>query len=158
VRLFPRRGGAPTATSPATPQGLLAGRRILIVDDDDELRHLLRTVLEMEGALVSEADGARRAVEVAGRAPCDVVITDITMGHTRRDGLRLLDRLRASAQLATIPVVALTGCRELRSELTGRGFDCVLIKPIEVVELPSVIGRVLRGNHPPVALDQRGAA
>lgn len=61
-------------------------------------------------------------------------------------------------QLATIPVVALTGCRELQSELAGRGFDGVLIKPIEVADRPSMIRRVLRSNDPPVSLDQRGAA
>jgi len=121
--------------TPPSPNGVLGGRRILIVDDDYEIRRLLRCVFEMEGALVTEADSAKAAADVAVRAGCDVVLTDITMGHTRRDGIRLLDWFRGSPTLAKIPVVAITGCRELRSELLARGFDDVLIKPLDVFAL-----------------------
>jgi len=134
------------------------GCQILVVDDDEESRVMLRTALELAGARVSEADGARRAVEVAGLTPCDVVITDITMGHTRRDGLWLLDRFRASAALTKIPVVAVTGCRELRSDLIARGFDRVLIKPIDVLDVPQTIVTLLRGSDPVDPVDVRRAA
>jgi two-component system CheB/CheR fusion protein len=158
VRLFFTRGRAPIALSQAAPRGLLAGCHILVVDDDDELRLMLRTALEVEGARVSEADRAKRAVEVAGLTACDVVITDITMGHTRRDGVWLLDRFRASAGLTKIPVVAVTGCKELQSELTARGFDRVLIKPIDVLDLPRTILRLLRGSDPAAAVAVHRAA
>jgi CheY-like chemotaxis protein len=157
VRLFKTRRRA-LALPQASPPGLLVGRHILVVDDDNESRLMLRTALELEGARVSEADGAKRAVEVAGLTPCDVVITDITMGHSRRDGEWLLDRFRASAGLAKIPVIAVTGCKELLSTLTARGFDRVLIKPIDVLDVPPTLVGLLRESRPAGTVDARRAA
>lgn len=142
---FPRR--RPTLVTRELPtQGLLAGRRVLVVDDDLELRRLMRTALELEGAVVSEADGVKRALAAAD-AGCDVVVTDITMGLSRRDGLRLLARLQASPALAGIPIIAMTGCTALQPELTAAGFARVLIKPFEVLDLPVTIHTLLRGTQ-----------
>ena len=132
-----RRSSAPTPQIPV--DGLLAGQHVLVVDDDDELRRLVRLALEMDGALVSEADSLKRAVAFVEREPCDAVITDITLGHSRRDGIRLVYRLKDSPALARIPVIAMTGCKGLESELRGHGFDCVLIKPFEVFDLATTI-------------------
>ena len=139
---FPRRRpSAPTREHPS--QGLLAGHHILVVDDDEDLRGIVRVALEMEGARVSEADGVRNAVDLAERVPCDAVITDITMGRSRRDGLRLLHRFSGSPALANIPVIAMTGCKALQGDLSEQGFALVLIKPFEVLDLPATIRGVL---------------
>jgi CheY-like chemotaxis protein len=141
MALFSRTRRAPRGET--VSQGMLSGRHILIVDDDDEVRRLLKTVLELEGARVSDADRVAKALEIASRGPCDAVITDITMGHTRRDGIRLLRELRADPDLAAMPVLALTGCTRLQSELVAHGFDRVLIKPIDVLTVAPMLRALL---------------
>jgi len=136
----------PAATTPELrTHALLAGHHVLVVDNDHDLRRLIRTAFELEGAVVSEADGVKRALAVAGAMGCDAVITDITMGVSRRDGLRLLARFRESPALASIPIVAMTGCRALQPELVAAGFDRVLIKPFEVLDLPVTVHALVRG-------------
>ena len=147
MKLFSRPRRAPQVATHMASEGLLAGRHVLVVDDDDEVRRLLKTVLEMEGARVSQADGAGTALGVAARAGCDVVVTDITMGHTRRDGVHLLERLRSTPGLAKIPVVAVTGCKQLQSDLVAQGFARVLIKPIEVGSLAPMLHALLNADR-----------
>jgi DNA-binding response OmpR family regulator len=149
MRFFGRSQHTPAPAAPT--EGLLAGHHVLVVDDDEELRRVVRVALEMEGARVSEADGVRRAVDLAERLPCDAVLTDITMGPTRRDGVRLLHRFRAAPALAKVPVIAMTGCKALRPELGERGFDLVVIKPFDVFDLPAAIRGLLRGAPPAAA-------
>src|SRR6266851_6506946 len=107
--------------SQATPVGLLTGCHVLVVDDHEDSRLMLRTVLETEHALVTEADSAERAIALAGLVACDVVITDISMGPASQDGVWLLDRVRATAGLTEIPVIAITGFKHREPELRGRG-------------------------------------
>ena len=146
---FPRR--RPSAQSgDQSSHGMLAGHHILVVDDDEELRELVRAALEMEGARVSEADGVRNAVDLAERMPCHAVITDITMGRSRRDGIRLLHRFQASPALAGVPVVAMTGCKALQDDLSERGFARVLIKPFQVMDLPATLRDLLGSRSPGV--------
>ena len=139
MRLLRSRRRVPLQAPTGGPLGVLAGCHVLVVDDDNESRLMLRTALHLEGALVSEADSAKRAIDFAERVRCDVVMTDVTMGRSRRDGIWLLDRFQASPTLSAIPIVAVTGCKELHAALAVRGFADVLIKPIDVVELPRTI-------------------
>ncbi len=104
---------------------------------------MLRTVLETEHALVTEAEDAERAVRLAGLVACDLVITDIAMGPVGRDGVWLLDRVRATAELTEIPVIAITGFKDREPELRRRGFARVLIKPVDVMDLSPIILTVL---------------
>ena len=146
MKLFSRPQRPAQVSSHSTGQGLLAGRHVLVVDDDDEVRRLLKIVLETEGARVSAADGVAAALGIAARGGCDVVVTDITMGHSRRDGVRLLERMRATPGLAGIPVVAVTGCTQLRSELGTQGFARILIKPIDVGSLAPMLHALLSAD------------
>jgi len=123
--------------------GLLTGCHVLVVDDHEDSRLMLRTVLETEHALVTEAEDAERAVRLAGLVACDLVITDIAMGPVGRDGVWLLDRVRATAELTEIPVIAITGFKDREPELRRRGFARVLIKPVDVMDLSPIILTVL---------------
>ena len=113
--------------------------KVLLVDDHEDTRLMLRTFLEHEGAIVSEADSAERALVTASAAPPGVVLTDVAFGRGAPDGLWLLARLRATPPLAGVAVVVVTGHAERRAELHRSGFDDVMIKPIELTDLGPVV-------------------
>ncbi|MGH7230337.1 MAG: response regulator [Nitrospiraceae bacterium] len=66
--------------------------RILIIDDDDQVREMLREALETEGYQVSEAKDGRQAIEQDRRCPSDLIILDIFMPE--QDGLETLQQFR----------------------------------------------------------------
>ena len=122
---------------------LLRGRHVLVVEDHEDTRHLMHVVLENEGAVVTEAEDAEQAFVFAGAGPCDVAITDVSLGRHDRSGVWLLDRFRDSPGLAAVPVVAVTGHKELEAQLNQLGFDAVLIKPVDPLELPERVAHLL---------------
>jgi two-component system nitrogen regulation response regulator NtrX len=67
---------------------------VLIVDDEHNLRRMLRSLLEVESYDVLEADGALTALEECQRSEPDVILTDLVLG-TGADGIDLLEQLRA---------------------------------------------------------------
>jgi ATP-binding cassette subfamily B protein len=128
----------------------LAGLQVLLVDDHEDTRLMMRAFLEHEGAVVLEADSAPAALATAAAASPAIVMTDVALGRAARDGLWLLDQLRATPRLAAIPVVAVTGHADRRAELRGRGFDDVMIKPIDLGEVGPVVRAAIaqRGGGP----------
>jgi CheY-like chemotaxis protein len=81
------------------------GKRILVVDDDADMRFILSTVLEAAGFNVYEAGDGLEAVECLKRRRYDVLLTDYRM--PKMDGLELLDVARA--MWPELPVIMLTG-------------------------------------------------
>jgi CheY-like chemotaxis protein len=96
--------------------------RILIVDDEPDLRYLLRRVFERAGYEVAECSNGAMALETAHGSPPDLVVTDMMMPVM--GGAELVRRLRADAVTAQIPILAVTG----DAHLAG-GADAVLAKP-----------------------------
>ena len=78
---------------------------ILIIEDDDSVRALLRTTLTNAGYTVLEADNGRQGIRVFRKAPTDLVITDLYMPD--RDGLDVIEALRRSHR--RVPIVAISG-------------------------------------------------
>jgi CheY-like chemotaxis protein len=85
--------------------------RILVVDDEPDLRFILRRILERAGHEVADAGHGAEALEcVRGWRP-DLVVTDMMMPVM--DGRELIRRLRADPATAQIPILAVTGNGEL---------------------------------------------
>src|SRR5947209_18799405 len=85
----------------------VAGRgTILVVDDFDDTRLLLRTWLERKGFRVIEAEDGLQAVAVAQKEMPDLIIMDLEMPHL--DGLAATRRIRNLKELETVPVVAVS--------------------------------------------------
>ncbi|MBI1802961.1 MAG: response regulator [Ignavibacteriae bacterium] len=116
--------------------------KLLVVDDEDGLRTLLKSELEFDGFDVDEADGGIIALETMKNKTYDVVILDIRMPDM--DGLQVLRRLKAE-KLAK-KVVMLTGVDELKiaREALELGADDFLTKPIEFKNLLACIKRVVK--------------
>lgn len=120
----------------------LDGRSVLVVDDNEDTRHLLRTMLEAHGARVMTANSVDEArAALAGEIP-DVLVTDLAMPV--EDGFSLLDYCRhhADARLQALPIMALTayGTQQAQDRVLAAGFDAYLAKPVD----PAEVGRLVR--------------
>lgn len=81
--------------------------RILVVDDEPDIRFILRHILQREGYEVDVAINGAAALECVKEGHPDLVITDLMMPVM--DGNELVERLRSDPQTATIPIMSLTG-------------------------------------------------
>ena len=131
---------------PRTPPAFqsTAKPRILVADDESDLRILTRKVLESNGCEVEEAvDGREALARLTSRAP-DLLLLDLTMPHV--DGYEVLRTLRQTIGLAGLPVIVLTSLSDARSQVEAFtcGADDYVIKPFEPVLLMARIHAVLR--------------
>jgi CheY-like chemotaxis protein len=130
-----REARAVAEHAPGSPRA----RRILVVEDNDDTRRMLRLVLEQEGHAVEEAGEGGRALALAQASRADVAIIDI--GLPGMNGYELAQRLRASLT-HEIRLIALTGYGqpEDRERALESGFDEHITKPVHPEELKRRIG------------------
>jgi cyclic di-GMP phosphodiesterase len=120
--------------------------RLLLVDDDDALRALLRTTFEAVDVDVDEAANAVEAQERIAAARPDAIVMDVVMPGL--NGTALCALLKAAPRTRDIPIVLLTGS-DAATEATARevGADALLLKPFSPLELLAVVERVAAGLH-----------
>lgn len=118
---------------------------VLLVDDNDDGRTMLRQVLEGAGHRVTEAVDGPQALDLAIAGAFDVALIDI--GLPGLDGLEVARRLRRMGpRLATTLLVAITGYGAPQDHARSRaaGFDLHLVKPVNGVDLLDQVQRLLR--------------
>lgn len=122
-----------------------AGARLLIVDDDDDLRSLLVRMLRGEGYAVAEAADVEAALAQFNTGQPDLVVLDIMLGG--EDGLDVLSSIRGKAD---VPVILLTGRGHEADRVLGLklGADDYVVKPFSAAELSARIATVLRRSRP----------
>jgi two-component system phosphate regulon response regulator OmpR len=122
---------------------------LLIVDDDDRIRELLKKFLIRQGFLVTAARDAAQARRLLAGLAFDLVVLDVMMPG--EDGLALTAALRAGG--AQVPVILLTARAEARDRIAGleAGADDYLPKPFEPRELVLRINAILRRAPRPEA-------
>ncbi|MGZ8778556.1 MAG: CHASE domain-containing protein [Thermoanaerobaculia bacterium] len=140
---------APRESEPAVPDAAaLQGRRVLVVDDEEEVRKFVMTVFRASGVEVRCASSAEEALQLLGGWPADVVFTDLAM--PRADGFDLLHWIRDSPfeHVRGVPVVALTAfaMSEDRERVGDAGFQGFLAKPVEPAQLRAAVARVAAKN------------
>jgi CheY-like chemotaxis protein len=109
---------------------------ILVVDDEPDLRFILRRIFERAGFEVREAGHGVQALEQVAASPPDLVVTDMMMPVM--DGAELIRRLHADPATASIPILAVTG----DSDLAGAA-DTVLGKPYREKQVMSAATALL---------------
>ncbi|OHC12619.1 MAG: two-component system response regulator OmpR [Pseudomonadales bacterium GWC1_66_9] len=116
--------------------------RILVVDDEHDLRALLQRYLSDQGYAVRTLDGGQRLEHLLGRERFDVLVLDVMMPG--EDGLSLCRRLRAQGE--TIPIVMLTARGDPLDRIIGleMGADDYLPKPFNPRELQARIEALIR--------------
>jgi len=118
-------------------RGVLQGLRIVVVDDDNDARDLLTTVLTQRGAQVYEAECAADAFALVESERPDVLVSDIAMPE--EDGYMLIGRVRrlTAERGGTTPAIAVTAYAggADRARALAAGFDVHFAKPIDVDSL-----------------------
>ena len=126
------------------PLGKLGGAKILVVDDDDEIRTFLTTLFSDEGALTFEAASGEEAMEVAERKLPDLITLDLSMPG--RDGIDTFCDLRQHPATETIAVCIITGHPEFRKVIYDRPVtppEGFLNKPCEPDVVVDTVRRIL---------------
>ena len=137
---------------------VLSNTRILVIDDDKNLRASVRRILKRSGFEVETAASGRIGLRLAMECPPDLILLDVTMpamsGHDFLRRLRRLqDRPRGNAansvglgQLDEVPVIFLTGRSEPRQVIDGLDTDVIdyISKPVDPDELRARIRNQLR--------------
>ena len=118
--------------------------RVLVVDDDVNVRDVVRRYLERGGYQVAVAGDGEAALAMAGKIVPDLVVLDLMLPGM--DGLEVCRRLRARAE---VPVVMLTALGEEEDRIVGLslGADDYVTKPFSPRELVLRVGSVLRRAH-----------
>jgi CheY-like chemotaxis protein len=109
----------------------LVGKKILIIDDDPELRTLLRKVVENAGSTVMEAGGVKEALKVVEAGLPDLITLDLSMPEN--DGFDFLKFRQMNRYLRTIPVLVLSGANKNKiiDKAMAMGADQFLEKPFK---------------------------
>jgi two-component system, cell cycle response regulator DivK len=104
-------------------------RRVLIVDDDPEIRRLCDLAFSLQGFDRVEAHNGYQALEMALRVSPSVTLVDLWLPGL--DGFTLIQRLKSDSRTSEIPVLAITGHHspDLRERVRRAGADALLLKP-----------------------------
>jgi CheY-like chemotaxis protein len=114
-----------------------AGSKIIIVDDNEEFRLILRTVLERKGFVVTEASDGQEAIERMSTDPFRLAIVDLDM--PRMNGIELTRRVKKDHP--GVPVMMITAYASFYApgEILAAGVDAFLQKPVDFARLTQAI-------------------
>lgn len=123
--------------------------RILVIDDDGQVRGAIRRILERAGHTVLDAADGEAGIRVYRERPTDLIITDIFMPE--RDGIETIQQLRR--EFPGVKIIAISGgdrtrTVDLRKDAELLGASRTLRKPFELTELLEAVSELL-GEPPP---------
>jgi two-component system, cell cycle response regulator DivK len=124
----------------------MAGELILIVEDNEKNRKLVRDVLQFKGYRTLDAETAEIGLSLAREARPELILMDIQLPGM--NGIDALAHLRADADTRHIPVVAVTASAMMhdRQKILAAGFDAYQSKPIDVKGFLTLVADVLRAG------------
>jgi len=150
---------SPTLT-PRDPVPVPTGKKkILVVDDEREIRTLIRKVMEERGHVVVEADRGKLALQMLKLENPDLVILDAMLPEVH--GFDIAKRIRGSSRYGHIPIVMVSavyrGWRFAQDAKQSYGVDAYLEKPFRVQELVTVAENALRDGRAPADPERMSA-
>ena len=124
----------------------MAGELILIVEDNEKNRKLVRDVLQVKGYKTVETESAEEGIRLAQESRPALVLMDLQLPGM--NGIEALARLRADERTKGIPVIAVTASAmtQNREQILAAGFDGYQTKPISVREFLETVRAVLDRN------------
>ena len=130
--------------SPELPNQSAQRRTILVVDDFDDTRLLLRTWLRKKGYQVIEAENGNEAVAKARESNPDLIIMDVEMPEL--DGLAATRKIRTLKDSTELPIVAVSayGADLFRQQALDAGCNDYMSTPFEPDELERLIGSLIK--------------
>lgn len=126
-----------------TENNLSPTTTILVVDDNKDIRNLLRVFLEVNGYRVVEVTDGRKALEAVLRERPALILMDLFMPH--QDGFATTRLIRSHTELAQIPIIAISAYGalgigyELKREALATGFNEYTTKPLDTEHLKNLI-------------------
>jgi CheY-like chemotaxis protein len=116
---------------------------VLLVEDTEDNRHMMRRLLEMSGYRVVEATNGREAVEVASLEQPQIILMDLSLPLI--DGLAATRRIRSLPGLCNVPIVAVSAhdTADFHSDALDAGCDAYITKPIDYPQLEDIVNRLL---------------
>ena len=119
--------------------------KILVADDEQEIRNLLDHFLKGQGYEVVLASDGNQALKLAAEENPQVIILDIKMPGL--DGLEVCKRLKEKEQTKLIPVIVITGFTDNKMAALNIGADDFVNKPFDMAEISSRVKSALRIRH-----------
>src|SRR5262245_8680215 len=123
-------------------EATLAGKRILLLEDDRDSRESMALLLELAGASVVSTPTAEDALAALQGADFDAVVTDVAMPG--RSGFWLVGQIRQLSARPSVPVLAVTGHPFPRDGMLRAGFDAQMLKPVSARLLYATLTRLLQ--------------
>ncbi|MEM3566274.1 MAG: response regulator [Candidatus Bathyarchaeia archaeon] len=121
---------------------MVENARILVVDDDENIRKVLTTILEEEGYAVDEAENAKKAIEKTKRKVYNLALIDIRLPDM--EGIELLTKMKDT--VPKMRKIIITGYPTLQNaiEAVNRGADAYILKPFDMDKVLATIKEQLR--------------
>ncbi|HXW03774.1 MAG TPA: ATP-binding protein [Vicinamibacterales bacterium] len=136
-----RTAVAPVATVETSTPIRLQGRRVLVVDDQQDARELLAALLTRCGAEVLQCDSAEAALDAVSRAPVDLLVADIAMPDV--DGCELIRSIRRHRRALPAIAVSAYARPQDRKRAIAAGYQGYCAKPVEAGELLHLVSAAL---------------
>lgn len=147
----------PRASSRPPPKG--SKKKVLVVDDEPDIRKMIRKILEERGHEVVEADRGKLALQMVKLEAPDLVILDAMLPEVH--GFDIAKRIRGSSRYGHIPIVMVSavyrGWRIAQDAKQSYGVDAFIEKPFKVAELIGVVERSFAARKEPVDQEQISA-
>lgn len=125
-------------------KALLKGIRVLVVEDDNDLRNSIQDVLQIFGAETFEAANGKLALDILDQKKVDLILSDVRMPGG--DGVALLEKVR-KRNWTQPPFIFLTGFSDLTAESAReKGAQAMLMKPFDSLELAKAIASQVQSH------------
>jgi len=119
--------------------------KVLVVDDERQIRDLLREFLTSDAYEVILASNGKEAIELAEREHPDVILLDVKMPEI--DGIKVCQRLKEEPSTQFIPIIVITGYVDNKIHAIEAGADDFVHKPINLTELGFRVKSILRTRY-----------
>lgn len=127
-------------------------QKVLIADDEDQIRLLLKRFLGKEGYGVIEAASGQEAIEKAKKESPLAILLDFRMPGI--DGVETCRRLKSDITTRLIPIIMITAFEDSKLDALEAGAEDFLTKPFDMVELSIRLKSILRIRHMSVEMDR----
>jgi CheY-like chemotaxis protein len=123
-----------------------AGVTVLVVEDFEDNRFMMRRLLEMSGYRVIEAVNGQEAVETARRQHPDLILMDLSLPLL--DGLAATRRIREQDGLSKVPIIAVSAhdTADFHADALAAGCNEYVTKPIDFDQLEGLLSRLIRDS------------
>jgi DNA-binding response OmpR family regulator len=118
--------------------GVMKTKRVLVVDDDEDILDVIRIILEDEGYQVTTLNSGKRIIENIAASRPDLILLDVMLGAS--DGREICRELKSNSRFQYIPIVMISASHNLHDQLLQpKSADAFIPKPFDIDNLINVV-------------------